>query len=172
MEGTIYCLVDTGGTVHVQDGAHSYADLAAHCALNENECEEYRFDLTNRRWLTDRGGPASDRAVRTYMDQRAGTPERLMMFAAEGHLPKEALLNLIATGKRESYLDACTAIEKKYTDDCAAENEPCLESGCAVENEICLEALLNAGVEYHKACAGEWIKLFANSSNRIEVWKN
>ena len=54
----------------------------------------------------------------------------------------------------------------------SAENEPCLESGCAVENEICLQALLKAGIEYHKACAAEWIRMFANPRNRIEVWKN
>ncbi len=172
MEDTIYCLVDTGGTVYVQDGADSYADVAAHCALNEDECEEYRFDLTNRRWLKDRGRPTSDRAVRTYIDQCAGTPDRLMTFAAEGHLPKRTLLNLITPDKRQAYLDACTAVEKKYTDDCAAENDPCLEPGCAVENEICLQPLLKAGIEYHKACAAEWIKMFANPRNRIEVWKN
>ena len=63
------------------------------------------------------------------------------------------------------------AFEKKYTDDCAAEHDPCLESGCAVEGEICLQPLLKAGIEYQKACAAEWIKMFENPRNRIEAWK-
>ena len=172
MEATIFCLVDVGGRAHVKDGAESYADVAAACGLDDKTCQQYRFDLSDRRLLTDRGSPANDRVVRAYMDQHVGTPEQLMTFAAEGHLPKQVLLNLVTIGKRRAYLDACAVIEKKYTDDCAAKNDPCLESGCAVEGEICLQPLLRAGSEYHKACAAEWIKTFANPRNRIEVWRN
>ena len=172
MEGTIYCLVDTAGTVHVKDGAESYADVAAGCGLHDEECEEYRFDLTNRRLLTDRGRAAGARAVRAETDQCVGTPERLMAFAADGHLSKRTLLELIAPEQRPAYLDACAVIEKKYTAECTAANDPCLESGCAVEGEICLQPLLRAGIEYHKACAAEWLKMFANPRNRIEAWKN
>ena len=33
-------------------------------------------------------------------------------------------------------------------------------------DEVCLQPLLRAGTEYHKACAAEWVKLFANRENR------
>jgi hypothetical protein len=65
-------------------------------------------------------------------------------------------------------------IERRYTEACTAKNDPCLESGCSVEgeDEICLQPLLNAGIEYQKACAAEWIKLFRVPRNRIDAWKN
>ena len=172
MEGTIYCLVDVGGRLHIRDGAESYDAVAAACGLDANTCQKCRFDLTARRLLTERGAPASSRAGRTFVDQCVGTPEMLMQFAAEGHLPKRTLQHLITPDKRQAYLDACAVIEKKYTDDCAAERDPCLESGCAVEGEVCLQPLLRAGIDYHKACAAEWIEMFANPRNRIEVWRN
>ena len=172
MEAAIYCRVDAGGTVHVRDAAEPDADIAADGGLDDTACQTYRFDLTSRRLLVDGGAPASSRAARIYIDQHVGTPERLMTFAAEGHLPKQVLLNLVTPAKRQAYLDACAVIEKQYTDDCAAKNDPCLESGCAVEGEVCLQPLLRAGIEYHKACAAEWIKVFANPRNRIEVWRN
>jgi hypothetical protein len=172
MRATIYCLVDVGGVVHASDGAQSYAEVAAHCGLSEDACQKYRFELTSRRLLVDRGDPAGQRAVRTHLDQRVGTPDRLMQFAADGHLGKAALLDLVTTDQRQAYLDACAAIEKKFTNDCAAANDPCLEAGCSVEGEICLQPLLRAGAEYHKACAAQWIKIFANPSVRIDVWKN
>jgi hypothetical protein len=31
---------------------------------------------------------------------------------------------------------------------------------------------LRAGVEYHRACAAEWIKVFADPRNRIAAWKH
>ena len=68
---------------------------------------------------------------------------------------------------RRQFLDACAAIEKNYTDQCAAAKDPCLESGCSAEGEICLQPLLRAGTEYHKACAAEWAKLFADHANRL-----
>ena len=100
------------------------------------------------------------------MDEAVDSPERLMVLAAEGRLTKHALATLLTAEPRHVFLDACGAIEKKYTDDCAAANDPCLESGCSMEGEVCLQPLLSAGTEYHKACAAEWVKLFADRGNR------
>lgn len=175
MEGMIYCLVDASGTVHVKDGAQSHSEVAADGGLDEHACQTYRFDLIDRRLLTDRGTPAADRAAHAYVDGYVGTPEKLVRFAVEGHLPKGVLMNLVTTDKRKAFLDACAVIEKRYTDDCAAKNDPCLESGCSiagVEGETCLQPLLRAGVEYPKACAAEWIKVFGDARNRIDAWKN
>src|SRR5262249_4136843 len=146
MGSTIYCLVDGGGSAYVKENARSHAEVAAEFGLDENVCQKYRVDGTN--------------------------PQAFMRFAAEGRLPKDILMGLLALERREAYAKACEAIEKKYTDECAAKKDPCLESGCAVEGEVCLEALLRAGTDYHKACAAEWIKLFANPRNRIDAWRN
>jgi hypothetical protein len=100
------------------------------------------------------------------MDNVMDRPERLMTHAAEGRLTKHALATLLTIEPRRVFLDACAAIEKQYTDDCAAGNDPCLESGCAAEGEVCLQPLLRAGADYHKACAAEWVKLFADRTNR------
>jgi hypothetical protein len=105
-------------------------------------------------------------------DERVGTLEELMKNAEQGRLPKSVLVNLLDIQHRQAYLDACARIEKKYTEDCTATNDPCLESGCAVEGEVCLQPLLKAGIEYHRACAAEWIKLFADPRNRIDAWKH
>ena len=172
MEGTIYCLVDARGAVHVKDGAESYSEVGAAGGLDENTCQMYRFDLINRRLMADRGTPAGDRAAHTFIDRYVGTPEQLVQFAVEGHLPKPVLMNLVTPEKRKAYADACAIIEKAYTDECAAKNDSCLESGCAIEGEICLQPLLLAGIEYQKSCALEWIKLFADPGNRIDAWKS
>jgi hypothetical protein len=103
--------------------------------------------------------------------QRLGTAEQLMKIAEQGQLPKRALVALLDTEHRQAFLDACAVIEKKFTEDCAS-NDPCLDSGCAVEGEICLQPLLRGGTEYHRACAVEWIKLFADPRNRIDALKN
>ena len=87
-----------------------------------------------------------------------------MKLAAQGHLPKSALAELLDIEHRHAYLDACAFIEKKYTEECAT-NDPCLESGCPVGGEICLQPLLRAGIEYHRACAAEWIKLVGSSQS-------
>jgi hypothetical protein len=100
------------------------------------------------------------------MDDAATTPERLMALASEGRLTKHALATLLTEEPRHVFLDACARIEKKYTDDCVATKDPCLESGCAVEGEVCLQPLLKSGTDYHKAYAAEWIKLFADRGNR------
>jgi hypothetical protein len=104
------------------------------------------------------------------VDQCVGTSEELMTLAKQGRLPKSVLVKLLAVEHRQVYLDACAVVEKQYTEDCAT-NDPCLESGCAVEDGICVQPLLRAGTEYHRACAAEWITLFADPSNRIDAWK-
>ena len=98
------------------------------------------------------------------MDDALDTPEHLMARAAEGRLTKHALATLLAATPRRVFLEACAAIEKGYTGDCAT--DPCLEAGCSMEGEACLQPLLRAGTAYHKACAAEWAKLFAIRENR------
>lgn len=172
MDGTIYCLVDARGNVYSKDGADSHSSVAAEFGLNERECHCYRFDLTSRRLVADRATPSTNVAARTYLDQRVGTPEKLMAFAEEGHLPKSALVTLLNIENRRPYLEACAAIEKRYTEQCTAKDEPCLESGCALEGETCLQPLLEAGIEYQKACAAEWVGRFQNPQKRIDIWRN
>jgi hypothetical protein len=99
------------------------------------------------------------------IDATLDTPEGVMAAASEGRLTKHALATFLAAQPRRVFLNACAAIEKKYTDDCAAK-DPCLESGCSMEGEVCLQPLLKAGTAYHKACAAEWVKLFAHRGNR------
>jgi hypothetical protein len=146
VSGTIYCLIDPGGRTYVKEDARSHAEVAADFGLDENACRQFLFDTDD--------------------------PEALIGFAAEGHLPKRVLMNLLAAERRPAYARTCAAIEKHYTDECAAKNDPCLESGCAVEGEVCLQPLLQAEDDYHKACAAEWIKLFAIPSNRVEGWRH
>ena len=93
--------------------------------------------------------------------------DELLKFAEEGRVTKHALATMLAPDSRRQFLDACGAIEKKYTDDCAAMKDPCLASGCSAEGEVCLQPLLRAGTEYHKACAAEWLKLFVRPENRL-----
>ena len=175
MDGTIYCLVDTGGKVYGDDLAESHADLAAHFALNESECQKYRFDVVDRRLLGDQATPPSTAvAAQAFLNQRVGTAERLMQFAGEGHLSKDVLARLLDVESRRPYLAACAAIERQYTEKCGCEH-PCLESGCSIDRaagEACLQPLLHAGAEYQKACAAEWVDSFRSPQNRIDVWKN
>ena len=175
MSRTIYCLVDAGGKVHINGAAESHADLAAHLGLNERECQKYRFDLTERHILTDGAMPAGAVAAQAYLNQRVGSPERLMRFAEDGHLSKSVLVNLLDEDSRRPYLEACAAIERKYTEECAAQRDSCLESGCSIDRaagEVCLEPLLRAGRDYQKACAAEWVRLFRRPENRIDAWRN
>jgi hypothetical protein len=92
--------------------------------------------------------------------------ERFIQYAAEGRLTKHALATRLAPEPRRLFLDACAAIEKKFTDDCAATGDHCLQSGCALQGEVCLEPLLRAGTEYHKACGAEWVRLFGERHTR------
>ena len=173
MDGIMY-YVDPYGKVYVKVDAESFAEVAREFGLLETECQEYRFDLSTRRMLVDRATPASALAVQEGVGRSVGSPDRLMKFAEQGHLPKDALVNLLSIEQRQPYLEACAQIERRYTEACIAKNDPCLESGCSVEGEaeICLQPLLNAGVEYHQACAGEWIKRFRVPANRIDAWRN
>ena len=100
------------------------------------------------------------------MDTRRLTPDQLMAQAAEGRFTKDELAHLLAVGHRRGFLDACALIEKKYTEDCAASGEPCLESGCSAQGEICLQPLLHAGSGYYKACAAAWLPIFRDAKNR------
>jgi hypothetical protein len=93
--------------------------------------------------------------------------QQLLQLAEDGRLTKHALATMLVPEARQEFLESCAAIEKKYTDDCAATKDPCLESGCSAEGEICLQPLLRAQSEYHKACAAEWSKLFARKENRV-----
>ena len=174
MDGIIYYLVDPYGTVHVKVDAASFAEVAREFGLLETECQEYRFDLSTRQLLVDRATPASAIAVQEDVGRHVGSPDRLMKFAKEGGLSKHALVNLLSIEQRQPYLEDCAQIERRYTEACIARNDPCLESGCSVEgeDEVCLQPLLNAGSEYHEACAAEWIKRFRVPANRIEAWRN
>ena len=102
------------------------------------------------------------------MSETIVTPERLMQYAEDGRLTKHALATLLTAEPRRRFLEACTAIERKYTEECTATKDPCLESGCALEGEVCLEPILRAGTAYHKACAAEWARLYADPGNRTD----
>ena len=93
------------------------------------------------------------------MDNTSTISNNVRRDALEGRLSKLALADLLAADHRPTFLARCAAIEKRYTDDCAAANDPCLESGCAVEGEICLQPLLRAESDYNKACGALWIEL-------------
>jgi hypothetical protein len=98
------------------------------------------------------------------------TCDQVITYAIEGRLSKHALATLLAPEARRPFLNACATIELKYTDDCRAQNDPCLASGCAAEGERCLQPLLRAGVDYYKACGTEWAMLFADRSKRAGSW--
>jgi hypothetical protein len=170
MNTNIYCLVDGSGHVHVKDGAVAYAEAAQSVGLDLAACDTYRFDLAARCLTVDHGSAAGERAANAYWQQHVGSPDRLMAFAAEGHLAKQVLGSLLAIDDVPAYLHACAVIEAQYTADCAARDAPCLGPGCAVEGEICLEPLLRAGVEYHKACGAAWSRLFADPRHRTQTW--
>lgn len=101
-----------------------------------------------------------------------GTPEQLIVLARQGRLHKQVLVQFLAADKRRAYLDGCAAIEKHFTDECAAAGDPCLEGGCALEGEICLQPILRVGIDYFKACGEAWVNVFADARNRTEAWRN
>ena len=140
---------------------------------------EFNFDLSTRQVM----GPDQPRYLSSdwhllseivlidfYL--KVGTPETLMSFAAEGHLSKLELAELLSPEKRKLYLDTCARFEKAITEACTAKNDPCLESGCALEGETCLNAILEAGDIYTTAYVSMWTALFINPDNRISVWRN
>jgi len=104
------------------------------------------------------------------MEKRIDTPEQLIRYATDGRLTKHALSTLLTSRSKEQFLAACETIEKRYTEECTATGDPCLESGCSTEGEICLQPVLRAGTEYHKACGAAWSKLFADPENRADLW--
>lgn len=173
MQPTLYCVVEPQGQVRAAAEAGSGGDPARHHGPTEAESQEYEFDLELRRMSAIHGTPWGAIAAQKYFSERVGSPERLMAFAAEGPLSKPALAALLNGEARPVYLKRCARIERAYTDACAAKGDPCLESGCSVEggDEICLQPLLEAGVEYDKACALEWIELFRDPANRLDAWK-
>ncbi len=82
--------------------------------------------------------------------------------AAEGRFDKLELEELLPPTMRPSFREACARIEVRFTDECAASGDPCLESGCSVvgdDHEACLQPLMRSAVEYRKACGAEWIRL-------------
>ncbi|OFW17933.1 MAG: hypothetical protein A3H97_11525 [Acidobacteria bacterium RIFCSPLOWO2_02_FULL_65_29] len=168
---SMVCVVGAGDRVYVKDSAGPDVDRTSELGPNPPDYREYEFDLTTRR-LIGSPPPAGDHELLVFLDRRFGTPDRLMRFAEEGHLSKGVLAGLLEIDDRRSYLDACAAIELQFTKDCAAKNDPCLESGCSAEGEVCLQPLLNNEVEYRKACAAEWINRFTNPRSRITAWKN
>jgi hypothetical protein len=77
-------------------------------------------------------------------------------------VPRQVLVTLLDARRRRLFLEACARIEQAYTAECAATNDPCLESGCAIDHaagEVCLQPLVRAGRDYDAACAAEWVKL-------------
>jgi hypothetical protein len=172
MNSVIRCDIDMDGRVFVHDDSNADAAIGVATGVDERASGTYRYDLARRRLLTDRGTAASDRAARHFVEESLASPDKLMTFATEGHLPKRILASLLVGDQQRRFLEACAIIEKKYTDDCTAKNDPCLESGCAVAGEVCLEPVLRAGSEYHKACAAEWVTLFAGRGNRVDAWKD
>src|SRR5512140_2217783 len=99
------------------------------------------------------------------VDISVGT-EQLIELARAGRLPKDELAKLLAVDQRQPYLDACAAIERQYTEACAATHDPCLEDGCACEGDVCLQPIQRAEGEYLRACGEEWIKRFADPAHR------
>jgi hypothetical protein len=110
----------------------------------------------------------ADAEVNTYL----GSPDRLMTFAEQGHLSKFMLASLLEPDSRHQFLESVAALEKRFTDECGAKSDPCLEDGCAMDGEVCLEAVLKAGSPFQLACAAEWIRMFKVEDNRIKAWKS
>ena len=91
----------------------------------------------------------------------------LMDFTAEDMLDKEALAQLLPSEPRAVFLEGCAQIERDLTHACAARGDFCLASGCALDGESCLNALLNAALEYNKACGRLWLPLFRSSQHAV-----
>jgi hypothetical protein len=113
-----------------------------------------------------------EKTMHRVMDRTFETPEDLVAFAREGHLPKAVLADQLTPESRGPFLAACARVEREYTEACTAKNDPCLESGCSLEGETCLDPLQRAGDEYLKACAKEWLTFFQNPASRADEWKH
>jgi len=99
------------------------------------------------------------------------TAEQLIAFAKSGRLSKHALATLLAGESRTTFMNACAAIERRYTEACTAANDHCLASGCSLEGEVCLQPVLRAGSDYNRACGEAWVPLFTDPANRVEGWQ-
>jgi len=89
-----------------------------------------------------------------------GVNEAVMRDAAAGRLSKDMLASMLTPEQRTQFLNACAAIDKRYTEACTAAHDPCLESGCALEGEICLQPLLRAeDDELRRAYGAEWLNV-------------
>jgi hypothetical protein len=112
--------------------------------------------------------------VMNGFDECVGSAEHLMALAREGQLSKTLLAGLLESTVRPQYLHACAEIEKRFTDRCAAQHDPCLADGCSVEGvegAACLQPLLREETEYQQACARAWLTFFADPRNRISAWQ-
>lgn len=171
MDGTFYLLVDTFGKVYGEDGASSYKEVAERFGLDPAVCQQYRFNLPLRRVVFDRGAPDGVRTALRYLNEHLGTPERLMQAARDGRFSKGVLMELLAPSVREAFAEACSQLERRFTEACTASGEPCLASGCAAEGEVCLEPLMRAKPEYQRACGAAWVRLFDAPEHRVPAWK-
>jgi hypothetical protein len=98
-------------------------------------------------------------------------PQQVVRYALQGRLPKAALASLLTPRARAPFYDACGTIEMRYTEECRAKGDPCLQAGCSAEGERCLEPILAAGIEYDKACGAVWATLFEDAANRDPGWR-
>ncbi|HZP49000.1 MAG TPA: hypothetical protein VFB07_10720 [Vicinamibacterales bacterium] len=94
------------------------------------------------------------------------TPDRVIELARSGEVPKLQLADLLNVNARKTFLDFCASIEKRYTEACTAQHEPCLEGGCALEGEVCLQPLERAHPEYERACGNAFVELYLDPRNR------
>ena len=99
--------------------------------------------------------------------QAAVAPNRIIELARAGDVPKLELAELLNPVARKTFLNYCASIEKRYTEACTAQHDPCLESGCALEGETCLQPLERAGIEYDRACGNAFIELYLDPRNRV-----
>jgi len=92
------------------------------------------------------------------------SPSQLINLAKRGMLAKTEMAELLPEQSQAEFLAACARVEHAVTDACAAHGDFCLASGCAMDGEVCLNALLNAGLDFNKACAQLWLPLFRSST--------
>lgn len=94
------------------------------------------------------------------------TPDRIIELARSGEVPKLQLAELLNANARQTFLNVCASIEKRYTEACTARHEPCLEGGCALEGEVCLQPVERAHPEYERACGDAFVDLYVDPRNR------
>ncbi len=94
------------------------------------------------------------------------SPERVIELARAGSLAKTDLAELLNVDARQRFLTVCSTIERRYTEACTAQKDPCLESGCALEGEVCLQPIERAHGEYERACGNAFAELYLDPQNR------